>query len=139
MKTFERINSLITEHSFYLQSWNDNFGIGVWTCLATNSLDLDEFRGLSENSRTSIDANHYIADNNWFPVATGTNFIDSMNILEQLLSTIPSDMLKRDSIWTSSIHKALENLREWHRSNFQEYQPLPTTFEELLTTPIIEF
>lgn len=135
----ERINLLITNHGFGLQSWNDNYGKGIWACIAPNEFLLDEMKEYtSDGDIDMINSSDYIEQTNWLPFVTGRDFIEALNELEKLLASLPSDMLCRDSIWSNSIHQALENLQEMRRSNaYDLYGSLPKTFNDLLSNPII--
>ncbi|HIF0302636.1 TPA: hypothetical protein ACXYLJ_002942 [Legionella pneumophila] len=134
---FEHINLLITTHDFGFQSWSDNYGKGVWVCLSPNEFLLDEIRNsTSDGDSAMIDAADYFDTTDWLPFVTGNDFIDAMNKLETLLATIPSDMLRRDSTWSSAIHQVLSNLQEMRQyNNFNLYPSLPRTLNELLTHP----
>ncbi|HAU1718717.1 TPA: hypothetical protein JBI80_15285 [Legionella pneumophila] len=134
---FERINLLITTHDFGFQSWFDNYGKGVWACVSPNEFLLDEIRNsTSDGDCAMIDATNYFDTTNWLPFVTGNDFIDAMNTLENLLATIPSNMLHKDSTWSSSISTVLSNLQEMRRTNnFNLYQNVPRTLDELLSHP----
>lgn len=137
LTVFERINLLITTHDFGLQSWNDNYSKGVWACLSPNEFLLDEIRdSTSDGDCQMIDAADYFDTTDWLPFVTGNDFIDALNSLENLLTTIPSYLLCRDSTWSSSINQVLSNLQEMrHNNNFNLYGKLPRTLNELLSDP----
>lgn len=134
---FKRINLLITEQDFAFQSWSDRYGKGVWTCLAPNKHLLDEiYDYTTESDIDMINASDYIEPTNWLPFVTGIDFISSLEALENLLASLPQTMLCSQSIWSDSIHHALENLSEMRRmKSYNLYPALPETFEDLLSNP----
>lgn len=135
----ERINLLITSYGFGFQSWTDRYGKGIWACIAPNEFLLDEMKEYSSDGDIDmINASDYIEQTNWLPFVTGNSFVEALNELERLLASLPPGMLCRGSMWSNSIHRALENLQKMRRSNvFDLYDPLPETFNDLISNPII--
>ena len=136
---FERIDSLITQHDFAFQSWNDRYSKGVWACLAPVESLLDEVReSTSDGDLDMIPATEYFSSTNWLPLVAGRTFVDALTRLEALLASLPQGQLCRMSAWSGAVIEALEYLGEVRRSSSQygdtdgQFKKLPTSWEAVM-------
>ncbi len=92
---------------------------------------MDEFRNATDDcgAKHAVD---YFKNSEWIPFTTGSDFVGALHKLENLLSRIPSDLLRQDSEWSFSIFKMVKSLQKMRNESSCEFHPLPLTFIGLL-------
>ncbi len=108
---FERIDRLVTTQDFFLQSWNDNYGSGVWAALGLHETQIDTVRDLSSaGDLDMIPAMEYVRSADWLPYVTGRTLVDAMQQLEDRLARLPQDQLVRGSQWADLVYQSVHAL-----------------------------
>lgn len=136
---YERISFLVEDQDAFLQTWTTRYGMGVWACLGTTEIDVDEVRNsTSDGDMDWIAAFEHITTTEWLPLEMAPTLLEALNKLETRLSTFPSDMLCRGSVWWTAVMNAYENFRLARiESNNRvgsslNLRTLPRTFQEML-------
>lgn len=126
---FATINTLITNHNFYFQSWDDRYSKGVWAALGTYDGEIDIVRDLSNaGDLDMIPAMDYIlySETDWLPYVTGNNFMDALMKLEQRLEKLPQDQFRHDTVWSDSVYTAIHRLFKatYKKSAYSDTDPV---------------
>lgn len=122
---------------YYLQSWRDRYGNGIWVCLAPGEDLIDEFRDLtSAGDNDALPTAEYIHSADWLPLVAGKTLSEAMAKLESRLSELPKSVLKIDSYWALAVMDALQHVSEVSRKtpNYGlegRYAALPKSFTDI--------
>ncbi len=134
----KRIDKLISNEGFGLRSWDDRYSKGVWVCLSPNSYDLEEVESATDaGDLDMIPATEYLQSVDWLPFVTGNSFMDALTKLEERLSKLSEEELKRASQWGWAVNNAIVHLREVSNSSNDyggmegKFKTLPEDFSEL--------
>lgn len=130
---FKLINKLIKNDYFYIRSWNDNYGKGVWVCLAPSSYMLEEIECASDAGDCDmIPATDYLLpdDAEWLPIVIANTFTEGLAQLEMRLSALPETELNRNSAWCKAVGSVIDHLQEVSEST-KEYGGMDGKFKTI--------
>lgn len=128
---FPRIERLVSEGGFGLRCWDDNYGQGVWACLAPTSSDLQELEdATNDGDIEAMEAKNFIKPAAWLPFVTGNGVLDAMAQLEKRLETLPEYLMRQDSHWSFAVTEALEHMRKVRAAN-GAYQTLSPDYQHI--------
>lgn len=140
---FDRVNTLVAK-GFFLLIWDDRYSKGIWAGLGIIQDDVDTVSALSEaGDLDMIPAMEYINSADWLPYVTGYSVADALSQLEARLAALPEDQMARDSLWSSLISKAIEELRNVYRATDYgqldgKLSCLPSTWADAVVQAAVE-